>query len=179
MDNIQYFSYPWKYAVVDNFLPQPIFSRLIDYCKVNKVDTLVESTYTVNFQNLELQNLIKLQCQELFNSSYKTLDVENKITTPLSPKFHLQFREPGHNFIIHTDVPSKLYTIVLYIYPKISDGTPLYTSKTKEYTGDLKWIPNRAMAFCPIQTPGKETFHAVKNTTNSNRAALIINFTKK
>ena len=179
MDNIQYIDYPWKYAVVDNFLPQDTFTQLIDYCKNEGVDTLSPTTYSEGLKDKELQNNILIKCQELFNFTYKILDTENKITNFLGPYFHLQFREPGHNYNIHTDVEGKLYTIVLYIYPEASDGTPLYTSGEPEYVGDLEWRPNRAMAFCPIQTKGKETFHAVKNTTTQNRAALVINYLKK
>lgn len=178
MDNIQYIDYPWKYAVVDNFLPQDTFTQLVEYCKSEGVDTLSPTTYSEGLKNEELQNNILSKCQELFNLSSHILDVESKIISPPSPRFTLQFREPGHNYTIHTDIISKLYTIVLYIYPKISDGTPLYTSGEPKYVKDLEWKPNRAMAFCPIQTKGKETFHAVKNTTNQNRAALVINYIK-
>lgn len=178
MDNIQYIDYPWKYAVVDNFLPQDTFTQLIDYCKNEGVDTLLSTTYSEVLKDEELQNNILIKCQELFNLSSSTLDTENKIISPPPPRLTLQFREPGHNYTIHTDIISKLYTIVLYIYPEVSDGTPLYTSGEPEYIGDLEWRPNRAMAFCPIQTKGKETFHAVKNTTTQNRAALVINYIK-
>ena len=178
MDNIQYFDYPWKYAVIEDFLPQDIFDRLVAYCKKIGVDTPVETTYTDGIRDIELYTVISSYCQKLFDTTYQTLDTENKITSPPSPRFHLQFREPGHDYTIHTDIVSKLYTIVLYIYPEVSDGTPLYTSGEPEYVKDLEWKPNRAMAFCPIQTKGKETFHAVKNTTDKNRAALVINYIK-
>jgi hypothetical protein len=78
MDNIQYIDYPWKYAVVDNFLPQDTFTQLVEYCKSEGVDTLSPTTYSEGLKNKELQNNILSKCQELFNLLF---NLENRDIT--------------------------------------------------------------------------------------------------
>ena len=174
---VRYKELPWKYVEVDDFLPTDVFNSLLKYCKDLGVDTPVERTLTVDIEDKSLRNSINEVANELFNSTYKELDTEGKIRYKHNIHFHLQFREPHHNYPLHTDISGKLYTIVLYIYPEVADGTPLYNSN-KDYHSTIEWAQNRAMAFCPVQTKGSETFHAVTNNSDANRAALVINYMK-
>lgn len=172
---VVYHNQPWKYVEVEDFLPSEVFDRLVEYCKEKGVDTPTNQTLTMGIEDSQLRDSINEAADSLFESTYKELDTENKIGNNHQIHFHLQFREPHHNYPLHTDIKSKLYTIVLYIYPSVADGTPLYTSD-KEYHSTIEWKQNRAMAFCPIQTKGSETFHSVINNSNVNRAALVINY---
>ena len=183
MDSIQYFNYPWKYAVVDNFLPQNIFNQIIEYSKIKGADTPVNTlgTYTFNEEGYEdlKQNIIS-KVTEFKELTFDTLNINNKDPKGAFVTPYLHIREPGHNFCVHTDNWAKVFSLVLYLYPFEGQiGTEIYTPDTPQKAQlitEVKWEPNRMLAFVPSKNPGTMTNHSVCNPTEVNRVALVVNW---
>ena len=149
---IKYYTEPWSYAIVDNFLPQETFNELVEYCKVLGVDTPVTELFTSHFEdNQNLKEKINTSVKIFKALSFNILNTPNKkLLETDQAMYHLQFREPGHNQGPHPDIWSKVFSLVLYIYPfEGPSGT---------------------------NNPETKTYHAVYNTKEFNRAALVINY---
>lgn len=181
MDNIQYFDYPWKYAVVDDFLPQDIFDQVIEYSKVRGADTPVTKTevYTFSEEGYEdLKQSIIFEVEKFRELSFDTLNTPQKDLgdTSITPYLHL--REPGHNFCVHPDNWSKSFSLVLYLYPfEGQTGTEIYTSEENpQLVTTIEWKPNRLLAFVPSHNPKTTTNHRVFNFTDVNRVAIVVNY---
>lgn len=179
MDNIdiKYYTKPWSYAVVDNFLPQDVFKELVEYCKEIGVDTPVSKTVNTILPK-ELDKKITYQTRLFKDLAFDTLNTSNKIIEKERINYTLQFREPGHNYPIHSDIWSKVFSLVLYIYPfKGQTGTKIFTmGENPEFVTEVEWKPNRLVAFVPSNNPLTKTNHSVENFTEFNRAALVINY---
>ena len=70
--DIKYYTEPWSYAIVDNFLPQETFNELVEYCKALGVDTPVTKQLNTHFednQNLKekIDTLVKIFKDLSFN----------------------------------------------------------------------------------------------------------------
>ena len=48
---IKYYTEPWNYAIVDNFLPQETFNELVKHCKALGVDTPVTKQLNTHFED--------------------------------------------------------------------------------------------------------------------------------
>jgi hypothetical protein len=182
--NIQYFDYPWKYAVVDDFLSQDTFNQIIEYSKIKGADTPVDTLGTYTFQEKGYENLrqdIISQAIKFKELTFDTLNTPQKDIESAAPTPYLHIREPGHNFSIHPDNWAKVFSLVLYLYPpKGQVGTEIYTatapSEVAQFVTEVKWKPNRMLAFVPSHNPGTMTNHKVYNFTEVNRVALVVNW---
>lgn len=174
---IKYYTEPWSYAVVDNFLPKDTFKELVQYCKEMGADTPVSKTLNTTLPK-GLDKKIASEVQLFKDLSFDVLNTPNKIIEKDRINFTLQFREPGHCFPIHSDIWSKIFSLVLYIYPfKGQSGTKIFTmGENPEFVTEVEWKPNRLMAFVPSNNPQTKTNHSVENPTEFNRAALVINY---
>ena len=176
--DIKYYTEPWSYAIVDNFLPQETFNELVEYCKALGVDTPVTKQLNTHFEdNQNLKEKIDTLVKIFKDLSFNILNTPNKeLLETDQAMYHLQFREPGHNQGPHPDIWSKVFSLVLYIYPfEGPSGTEILTPQGN-YFSEVEWKPNRVMAFIPSNNPEKKTYHAVYNTKEFNRAALVINY---
>ena len=184
MDKIKYFNTPWKYAVVDDFLPQDTFNQIIEYSKIKGADTPVDTLGTYTFQEKGYENLrqdIISQATKFKELTFDTLNTPQKDIELATPTPYLHIREPGHDFSIHPDNWAKVFSLVLYLYPpKGQVGTEIYTavapSEAAQFVTEVKWKPNRMLAFVPSNNPGTMTNHKVYNYTEVNRVALVVNW---
>jgi hypothetical protein len=183
MGKIKYFDTPWKYAVVDDFLSQDTFNQIIEYSKEKGADTPVTTLGTYTFKEEKYKNLkqdIITQVTRFKELTFDTLNVPNKSLKDASVTPYLHIREPGHNFCVHADNWSKMFSLVLYLYPFEGQvGTEIYTPdspKTAQLVTEVKWKPNRMLAFVPSNNPGTMTNHRVYNLTEVNRVALVVNW---
>jgi len=176
--DIKYYTEPWSYAIVDNFLPQETFNELVEYCKVLGVDTPATKLFTSHFEdNQNLKEKIEASVKIFKDLSFNILNTPNKeLLETNQAMYHLQFREPGHSQHPHPDIWSKVFSLVLYIYPfEGPSGTEILTPQSN-YFSEVEWRPNRVIAFTPSNNPETKTYHAVYNTKEFNRAALVINY---
>ena len=183
MGKIKYFDTPWKYAVVDDFLSQDTFNQVIEYGKVKGADTPVNTLGTYNFLEKGYEDLrqdIISQVTKFKELTFDTLNIPNKDPKGASVTPYLHIREPGHNFCVHADNWSKVFSLVLYLYPFEGQvGTEIYTSdpsQTAQFVTEVKWKPNRMLVFVPSHNPGTMTNHKVYNFTEVNRVALVVNW---
>ena len=79
---------------------------------------------------------------------------------------------PEYEFGTHSDSASKTWTLVIYLYPEVNDGTYLYDD-SKENQLMCEWGLNEGVAFCP---KNNSSFHSYKNSSSDKfRVTLIIN----
>jgi len=181
MGNIEYFNYPWKYAVVDDFLPQNIFDQVIEYSKVKGADIPVTETKVYTFEEDEYKDLrqdIISITEEFKELAFDKLNEPQKDIMGASISTYLHIREPGHSFGIHPDSWGKVFSLVLYLYPfEGPTGTTIYTpGENPQLVTEIKWKPNRMLAFVPSHNPQIITNHRVQNFTEANRVALVVNY---
>ena len=74
-------------------------------------------------------------------------------------------------FPIHSDSRDKLLSVVVYIAPKINEGTWLYDDKSGTNPRQIEWKQNRAFGF----SRNDNTWHSYKADGKSNRLALVYN----
>ena len=74
-------------------------------------------------------------------------------------------------FPIHSDSRDKLLSVVIYIAPKINEGTWLYDDKSGTNPRQIEWKQNRAFGF----SRNDNTWHSYKADGKSNRLALVYN----
>lgn len=172
---IEYVDSPWKYAVVDDFLPEPIVRQLLEYSRELGWETPSPRT---RMHNLRAEPLLYGRIRRIYDfweaQLFDELNIHARPAETLDVEINLVSREPGHFYPVHPDVRRKLFSIVVYLAPETCDGTPIYRT-ADEFVREVEWRPNRALAFVPCHIPGKETFHAVKNTTDQNRIVLALN----
>ena len=102
MDKIKYFDTPWKYAVVDDFLPQDTFNQIVEYSKEKGADTPVTTLGTYTFSEEKYKNLkqdIITQVTRFKELTFDTLNVCNKSLKDASVTPYLHIREPGLSLI--------------------------------------------------------------------------------
>lgn len=79
---------------------------------------------------------------------------------------------------IHTDVPTKLLSGVVYLSPEKNTGTRLYNSKTNSFKGtdrtEVEWKQNRAFLF----SRNPNSWHNYKSNGISDRMVLVYNLRK-
>ncbi len=88
----------------------------------------------------------------------------------LEPKFHLQGTTQGLNYPVHPDIPSKLMTFLVYIYPEKQEPTYFHEyesnleHKLKEQDKNplrsINWEVNNGYVFLP----NKFSLHSYANT---------------
>ena len=83
-------------------------------------------------------------------------------------KSELSFTPTGRGMVIHDENVSKIWSMVLYIYPKLSVGTVLYDHNQRYHT-TVEWNPNRAIAF---SCQDNITWHSYSNMSMDVRVTL-------
>ena len=190
-----YQKYFFKYLVLDNFLDENDFQFLSNRVPINQVppDRMSEFVwYIIDPKANKISSLkggIKdaIPIPNLKSMHTKYSPILDQILFKLSPlKSHLidrydyQLTVSGkdYKYQIHDDVPHKLLSTVIYLYPEDNFGTFLHSSlEAKEgfnpsNTTGIKWKKNRAFIFPRIN---KKTWHSFQGDGKSNRLTLVIN----
>jgi hypothetical protein len=77
----------------------------------------------------------------------------------------------NRKFPIHTDLPNKSLSVVVYISPEDNTGTILYRDKKGKDKYTVEWKPNRALLFSRTNN----SWHSYNSSGNSLRVVLVYN----
>jgi hypothetical protein len=86
----------------------------------------------------------------------------------------IQIQDPGGDYSIHNDEPSKLWSMVLYLLPYYNgDGTKLY-DQDRKLVKEIEWKHNRALVFS-CDPKGLKSWHSYNNTSSHYRVSIVFN----
>ena len=82
--------------------------------------------------------------------------------------------ETGKDYVfpIHRDIPTKLLSGVIYLFPENNFGTCLYGDGKGSNKKEIEWKQNRAFFFSRSE---KNSWHSYKGDGISNRLVLVYN----
>ena len=169
-----------NFKVIENFLIEEHFKKL---CKLkreeidsnsikvyhNKIDKFnnTESSFIGDKLLLDLHrqyNKIALDILgELAPQKLKLYDYS---------EFHIVETGKNYSFPIHQDIPSKLLSGVIYLYPKKNKGTFIYKNRDGENKKEIEWLQNKAFFFSRSEN---YSWHSYEGDKVSNRLALVYN----
>lgn len=154
---IEYHSYPWHYAVINDFLPWELFTGLIKTSK--SLDTLGEVswdgalrfTYEEGMQS-EVDTSVLREAREYMINSEQLKEVYSLLGAGrVEEPEHLtaiQNQPPGFEYHVHAEVRMKAMSVVVYLSPEESIGTELFKTRDGKCVKEVEWEPNRAFIFC-------------------------------
>lgn len=176
------FETPWPFYIVDNFLSDQLYNRLVMSRHHHRFQ-LVDSSYNNRIYTIPdtQANFPKKKALPLFQDKSITkeisAEVKNKLSGIVDNNLYcipdLVRCDPGYQYCIHTDHPEKLYSIVVYIHPVMSNATTLLDFTNNEY--DIMWRQNRALVF----EQGQHGLHYYKNSTQYPRLTLNVYMTEE
>lgn len=175
------FNEPWKFYVVDDFLPSNIISELAKL--KNKEDRYAFIDQWVDGKDVIAEcygSFPKKKIIRLDSNSTTVKTITNCVvqkTKPLLPPSFVVTSElvrcdPGYNYSRHKDNKIKLVTIVVFLGPQKSCGTILYDDQLNNYV--VGWKTNRALIF----KNSEHGYHSYFNSTNKYRFTLNVFITE-
>lgn len=165
-DTITEFTEPWTFWVIDNFLSDSFFKKLISVKEKENFYQLVDNGKTKQNSKYAIYLTKSDKATKHVKEVLHKLNIENVDSYSIGAE--LVKCEPGYAYHTHRDHPCKTYTIVVFIDPDEGNGTILVGSDKQEY--EVVWKKNRAL----IIRQDPLAFHRYTNTTNQNRFSFNI-----
>ena len=169
-----------NFKVIENFLIEEHFKKL---CKLKR-EEIDSNSIKVYHNKIDKFN----NTESSFISDKLLLDLHrqyNKIALDilgeLAPQklklydyseFHIVETGKNYSFPIHQDIPSKLLSGVIYLYPKKNKGTFIYKNRDGENKKEIEWLQNKAFFFSRSEN---YSWHSYEGDKISNRLALVYN----
>jgi hypothetical protein len=175
---------PWKHVVIDNFLDQKTFDWIENHLKNKRHFVKGQPKYKENHLAIEpVSEIHKKLSPFVLLIKDKYFDKLNYANKPCPDVYypHIQIMVCNSNFsnkaAIHQDDDNKLMTIILYVYPKNSYGTYMFSdNKIESLVKQIEWKPNRAVCFVSQRNPDfQQSWHSFDNPQNDIR--LTVNLT--
>ena len=169
-----------NFKVIKNFLKKEHFDKL---CNLKR-EKIKSNSIKVYHNKIDKFNNINstLISSSLLVDLYKTYNkISYKILGELAPQkiklydyteFHLVETGKNYSFPIHQDIPSKLLSGVIYLYPEKNKGTFIYKNKRGENKEEIEWVQNKAFFFSRSENL---SWHSYEGDKISNRLALVYN----
>ena len=192
--------FPWPHAVIEDVLdPEELDSlcaplnkfsldpktlkiigpkgKLYSSRKIISIPSIQYGTWGENELPQELKNKVE---QSMTDSRDEILTKFGR--KPRGSRYYVKTQisitPPQVSYPIHTDLPSKTWTMALYASPKQGQGTLVY-GKDKKTPIETPWKINSGLAFAPVNPKTRpnqqETWHSYQNTTDQLRICWIIN----
>ena len=149
--NAEIIEEPWEHAVIDNIINIPVLWE-------NLLTGYIPSTNSLDVLSENKDNILDKY------GRYRNLRKKTRITWGVS------IVSPGDKYEIHNDGDIKIWSLVIYLFPKHGNGTLIY-DRDKKLIKEVEWKQGRGLAF----SPDRNTWHSYANTTDQFRATLNIN----
>tara|TARA_Y100000768_G_scaffold167026_1_gene125063 strand:- start:4704 stop:5300 length:597 start_codon:yes stop_codon:yes gene_type:complete len=176
--NLQIYSDPWQYGIVDNFLSPERFKIINDLAKIEseKFKTVGSNTPRGKYVRYVKDDLIPEINKDIMNFQYhKKYDKLVKLN-------HWAIMAPNTEYPCHIDNISRIHTSILYVSPEKNVGTILCDNPSTNDDGNsngpdqsskkevqVDWKPNRLFA----HNPRPKTWHRY---VSSNERIVIATF---
>ncbi|SMF79474.1 hypothetical protein [Candidatus Pelagibacter sp. HIMB1321] len=169
-----------NFKVIKNFLKKEHFDKLCNLKreKIKPNSIKVYHNKIDKFNNINstlISNSLLVDLYKTYNkTSYKILGelAPQKIKLYDYTEFHLVETGKNYSFPIHQDIPSKLLSGVIYLYPEKNKGTFIYKNKRGENKEEIEWVQNKAFFFSRSENL---SWHSYEGDKISNRLALVYN----
>ena len=145
--DITYYKEPWEHGVIDNFFDNDTLSHVY---KVSK-----KFVHKFGFSKFE-DKIVREYFENKFDTKGTDCLLEFSLLKPLG------------TFKIHDEKDWKKLSVVVYLEPKISEGTIIYDSN-KKFVKKIEWVRNRALFFKGQQGI---TWHSFGNPFKTHRLTL-------
>lgn len=146
---------PWEHFIFDDFLTDREVAWLEELlyffpiCTENKKRVRVGfGKEFVKYAEHEQNNYFEEHRKMLSNLVKTKLLAYPEFESLKTKKVHVEYQSLGKDFAwkVHTDVPTKIFSLVLYLTREDSCGTRLYDSN-QEFVYEVPWKFNRATGF--------------------------------
>lgn len=173
-----------KLKTIDNFLTTEDLDYLcnieLESLKKDKIKVYHNTINKVGDTNSSCINDDKIK---EFQKKYhqKALDIletlyPEKVKLYDYSEFHVVKSGYEYKFPIHDDIPAKLLSGVIYLYPNENKGTVFYQNKKGDGKNEIKWKTNRAVFFSRTE---RETWHSFESDGKNDRLVLVYNLMTK
>lgn len=173
---------PWPHLITDDALNAMEWNQLQGYLSSIR-PVVVSPNEDHNVKRLvgtesdpkdkQIHTMLSNITMGLFKQWYGNLTY-NRIEEELVCSLEFRYIGPGFRYNkIHTDIPIKRMSNVLFVSPEITHdtlGTQLYTGPTPDtYHSQIQWKPNRILSFVGDQD---RTWHDFGNDTQYTRVTI-------
>ena len=163
MDNIlsaEIIENPWPHAVIDN-----VFNLNLSNADANgSILIWMNNIHDIFYNNIE--NILNK-----YRSDRGGYNEKNKDKYYID--WGLQVQPSSGKSDIHIDDGRKLWSFVVYLFPKKSNGTGMY-DKDKNLLQEVEWKQNRGFVFCSWGREISPTWHAYGNSFDEHRITLAV-----
>lgn len=165
---INFFKDPWKHIIIDDTFDSDLFVGLkkeieTEFLKHSSQNSSVWFLKEGNASVLTVGNpgtITVIPQSSYLGMAFKSFSIYNskildffdskRTSSIISEKAEISIT---NNKVenIHDESLSKVCSYITYISPEQSTGTHLF-NHTKRYVKTVKWVPNRTLVFCPIDS---------------------------
>lgn len=140
---------PWPHMVIDDYYDADVFAEITKHAKRYLRDRVDISTRKQAFpypESPELREAIDTRpLDESFLQHFPTHRPYDQLTL----FWEVNYLRGPYVYPVHDETPRKVLSSVVYIGPKVNEGTRLYDAN-KQYVKTVEWRPNRALIFAAI-----------------------------
>ena len=173
-------SVTWPHIIEDNFLTEKQFKHVTQYSNLKlKSDTGVAVIKNKIWLDGKTEGKLHPNFLLDFHNTYskKLVSYLEKLAPERVPSIkwiELNIVLTGKNckYEIHEDMPNKLLSVVVYLYPEKNTGTILYSDQSGNDKTIVEWVQNRALIFAREEGV---TWHSYEGDGVSTRIALLVN----
>jgi|ETNmetMinimDraft_8_1059916.scaffolds.fasta_scaffold50983_2 hypothetical protein len=195
---------PFLYSLTDDFLSKEDFDFLLKYIKSVPMFSNSEEHYTekyhsdvevedIGLMKEELKERLFSYCSIILNEIFEPINSCSKKYDTVREQIELYNWGMNGTYFdnIHCDIPEKVVSCVLYIYPEKQTGTYIYDTimpggEWVEPGEEIEWKQNRLLSFVSYDgqdggpwtrevIPFKKTYHCVKNNYGTQRVTANFN----
>lgn len=177
--NEQIVNFHWPHFIIENFL----YNDDLKYLSNLEVDN-TDNKVRIYANKIYLDGRTECSCLSKdflirFHERYHGLAMNIlKILSPQKLNYyeysccHIVSTGKDYKFKVHDDIPDKLLSIVVYLYPSPNIGTLIYGKQQDIPIYESEWKTNRAFIFSRKE---KQTWHSYQGNGITKRVALVYN----
>ena len=154
--NAEIIEEPWEHAVIDNIINMPVLWE-------NLSNGYIPSSIFLNVLSENKDKILEKY------GRYRLRDPKEKTRVT----WGVPIQSPGIVYPTHNDTSNKVWSLVIYLFPKYGNGTLLYDQDMK-LVKEIEWKQGRGLAFS-CDPKGMKSWHSYTNTTDQFRVSLNIN----
>ena len=142
-------THPWKHIIIDNFLPDDEYKKMVDdvwsrrdYFRSQPRERVAEQGHSARSEWINIAKRNNYIDQNFMESIFDRTRPYNN----LEVTYNINFNKANFHEKIHIESEKKILIAVCYLHPEESSGTILHYPD-KSYATEVEWKPNRCVIF--------------------------------